>query len=299
MNRHVTVLDPEAVDRVAAQTYHQWGGERDRDTHRARIGEQLSRGDGRLQYVGLVEGGDVLASLKRHRLALDTPKGTVDAVGIGALFTPPSLRGRGLSTTLLGEVLAEARTEACGAALLFSDVDPSFYERLGFVRLPSVTWSCPVRALPAQAALGRCVTDDLARLCAWRRRSYQGAWLRSHRTPASWRFGAWSNAAGPAHVIGSERAPRGYVVARRARDDVLWVDDAAADEPLILWACLGEMGRAVGARTVAGWLRADMVEGPFVAQVRSRCIPMLAPLDETTMAGLDSWRAHFSSLDHF
>ena len=99
--------------------------------------------------------------------------------------------------------------------------------------------------------------------------------------------------------MGSAETPLGYVVVRRTPDDVLWVDDAIADDPEALWATLAAIASAAGAATVAGWLRADLAGGPFVARRRQRCIPMVAPLSDDALRELTTWRSHFSSVDHF
>ena len=56
-----------------------------------------------------------------------------------AVFTPGALRGRGYATALLGAFLDAERDAGTDLAYLFSDIHPAFYERLGFVTLPSRT----------------------------------------------------------------------------------------------------------------------------------------------------------------
>jgi hypothetical protein len=59
-------------------------------------------------------------------------------VGIGALYTSPARRGRGGATRLVERLLERAEAEGYEYALLFSEIDRAFYERLGFVPLPLV-----------------------------------------------------------------------------------------------------------------------------------------------------------------
>ena len=187
----MSALDAEAIDRVAEQTLDRWGGGRRLEAHRARIGDQIARAEGRARYAGLVDDEAVVCSTMRHALTLDTPEGAVATVGIGAVFTPPCRRRQGLATALVSEILDEARRGGCGAALLFSDVAPAMYERLGFVRLSSVTWSCRVGALPAGEVPECHPSDDLDLLCGWRRSRYRTPWLQTRHDPSSWRYGAW------------------------------------------------------------------------------------------------------------
>jgi GNAT superfamily N-acetyltransferase len=56
--------------------------------------------------------------------------------GLGALFTPPPYRGHGHASALVERWLEEERREGTAVAFLFSEIDPAFYRRLGFVEVP-------------------------------------------------------------------------------------------------------------------------------------------------------------------
>lgn len=90
-----------------------------------------------LSRVALLDDtGTVLATAKRYRLRARLDGKTVDALGLGAVFTPPALRGRGHASRLLETLVDEARADGVSFAMLFSEIDPAFYERLGFHRVP-------------------------------------------------------------------------------------------------------------------------------------------------------------------
>ena len=57
-------------------------------------------------------------------------------LGIGSIFTPRELRGRGAASALIAHVVDAANTEGHEFVLLFSDIGPTFYERLDFVPVP-------------------------------------------------------------------------------------------------------------------------------------------------------------------
>ena len=79
----------------------------------------------------LVEGDAPVASLLLHRDGF----GLVDGhVGIGSIATASAHRRRGLASMLVGGVVDDLRRGGTRAAWLFPDIDPAFYERLGFRR---------------------------------------------------------------------------------------------------------------------------------------------------------------------
>lgn len=91
----------------------------------------------RLARLALVDAdGRLLATLKRYRhdVRLDGRDGWM--CGLGAIFTPPDLRGRGHATTLVEQVLDAARREGALLAGLFSEIGAEFYARLGFRPVP-------------------------------------------------------------------------------------------------------------------------------------------------------------------
>src|SRR5205814_5809952 len=61
------------------------------------------------------------------------------ALGIGAVFTPKSLRGRGHGAAIIRALEDAARTDGARVALLFSEIGSAFYEKLGFATVPVET----------------------------------------------------------------------------------------------------------------------------------------------------------------
>ncbi len=122
-------------------------------------GEQLERaGPEMLRYVGLVDDrGELVAAIKRYGLALVTgvPGALVEvrAVGIGAVHTRDDRRREGLAARLVEAVMAEAADLGYAAAFLYSDIDPGYYARLGFVALAADEHEAEVEALPPDDAL--------------------------------------------------------------------------------------------------------------------------------------------------
>lgn len=83
------------------------------------------------RYV-LQDGDDIVSSLILLRLPAAEP---VRRWGIGSVVTPPEHRGKGYASILLENCLRLAEPET-DIVLLYSDIDPAFYARIGFRALP-------------------------------------------------------------------------------------------------------------------------------------------------------------------
>jgi GNAT superfamily N-acetyltransferase len=116
---------------LSRQAYEQWNVAQTRLPWAA---EHLSR-------LALVDDGTLLATLKRYRydVRLDGRLGVM--CGLGAIFTPPELRGRGYASSLIERVLEQEQRDGVLMAGLFSEIGTAFYERQGFraIALDEVT----------------------------------------------------------------------------------------------------------------------------------------------------------------
>jgi len=114
----------------------------------------------RLRTPALWVDGIAVSSCKRYQRELRCGERTFRATGLGAVFTPPAARGRGYATAFLGALLDAERSSGTDVVYLFSDIHPAFYERLGFVRLPSRTIVLRADALPHARAAACTLGDD-------------------------------------------------------------------------------------------------------------------------------------------
>ena len=91
----------------------------------------------RLQrYASIDEDGRLLATAKQYRFDVRVGEREGWMCGIGAVFTPPEMRGQGYASALIEELVARAHREGALLASLFSEIGASFYERLGFAGVP-------------------------------------------------------------------------------------------------------------------------------------------------------------------
>ena len=126
------------LDHVLRDTYPVWGEGLSFDAY-ARYARGLRRtawGQSHLERVVLLDGARLLASAARHDLSARIDGRIRRVLGIGSIFTPRELRGRGAASAIIAHLVDAANTEGHEFVLLFSDIGPALYERLDFVPLP-------------------------------------------------------------------------------------------------------------------------------------------------------------------
>ena len=127
------------LEAVLDDTYPLWNEGLTREAYGRWNAAQLRTPWGREhlhRYALVDERGQVLASAKRYRydVRVDGREGWM--LGIGAVFTPPTLRGRGYATELLRQLIEREQQAGALAAGLFSEISAAYYRRLGFEPLP-------------------------------------------------------------------------------------------------------------------------------------------------------------------
>lgn len=97
----------------------------------------------------LRDGAQTLASCETYRMQSRAGDRRGETFGIASVFVERHLRRRGLASELLRRVRARLREEGAQAAILYSEVGPALYERLGFVARPAATRAWPAADGPA------------------------------------------------------------------------------------------------------------------------------------------------------
>ncbi|MGD1067565.1 MAG: GNAT family N-acetyltransferase [Vulcanimicrobiaceae bacterium] len=278
-----------------------WAGERTfaeyADELRTAAGSAWGRR--RFRTFGLWVDEQLVASCKRYDRTLRCGTRRFRAAGIGAVFTPPALRGRGYATALLGALLDAERAQGTDFAFLFSDIGATFYEQLGFVALPSRAFTLRADTLGGEripiAPLGPVDEGAMRRVfdALEDRRTY--AFVRA---PLDWewqrlRASSREHAGQPVRLgLRRGRSLVAYVSGRRVPaadafvvDEFAYAgdDDAAALGPLIR-AAAGDL------RKVTGWLppapaRAALPRG--AVRARRDALAMAIPLSVSFAA---AWR---------
>ena len=132
------ILGGVQLEQVLDDTYPLWGEGLSRKAYGQWNLAQTKTAWGRehLHRVGLVEGGEVVASAKRYLFDAFIAGSGAKVLGIGAVFTPERHRGRGLAPQLIDQMLADGQARGCTLAVLFSEIGAPYYERLGFTAVP-------------------------------------------------------------------------------------------------------------------------------------------------------------------
>ena len=98
---------------------------------------RLPWGAEHLRRWALADGASVLASAKIYRFDATLDGRSIQVVGIGAVFTQPPHRGRGHARHLVERLLEREIADGADLALLFSEIGPEYYARLGFTTIPT------------------------------------------------------------------------------------------------------------------------------------------------------------------
>ena len=127
------------LDQILDESHSIWSDGLTRQAY-GRYNEAQTRtawGSSRLRRFALVgDGNAVLSSVKRYDLDARIDGNEVRVVGLGAVFTPQDNRGQGYARCIVEEVTLAAADEGADLALLFSEIDPAYYEPMGFVPIP-------------------------------------------------------------------------------------------------------------------------------------------------------------------
>ena len=153
----------DVLEEILDQTYPVWNEGLTRENYeRFNIAQRKTAwGATHLQRVALVSSdGRLLSTAKRYDLRARLDGRPVRVFGIGAVFTPPSLRRHGLAADLIRRLLETAASESFDFALLFSAIAPAYYRRFGFEAIPVEQVSIDVRVKPGSPAMLVRVGDD-------------------------------------------------------------------------------------------------------------------------------------------
>ena len=304
----------EIVAHVLPETFKLWGNERSFEQYVADLREieNSSFGKRSFSFCGVRnERGAVQSCLKRYGREATWEGRRLRAAGIGAVFTLPGERRRGLASLMLGAFLDRERREGTDLAFLFSDLHPAFYERLGFIALPSRSFTVRASSLQrGRATISAMEDGDIGGV----RKCYDAGTARRPfalaRTPVIWdviRMRERQDEASPAHrftqpvrlVVRDGRTVRAYVKGwRQPRRDAYVLDEMGALEgyeellPTLLSAAIGDLGK------VTGWLppepeRSALPRGSV--KRRSSAVLMIAPLSRTAQV---LWQQHGTAILH-
>jgi predicted N-acetyltransferase YhbS len=126
-----------ALEQIDNATFEIWHDGLGRAAYPRFAAAQLKTawGSRHLRRWALVDGAEVLASAKTYRFNATLEGRSIRIVGIAAVFTQPRHRSRGHARVLVEQLLERAAADGADLALLFSEIGPAYYARLGFTTI--------------------------------------------------------------------------------------------------------------------------------------------------------------------
>ena len=130
----IAVADWSEILGVLKETHGIWSSGLDKSRYYHYIWWQLHSIWGRRNYLYLVgrENRRIVTSCKLYTLEFFSAGGFFRLAGLGAIFTPEEFRGQGCAGRFIKKLRARCRDLGYDGLLLHSDIDPGFYERVGF-----------------------------------------------------------------------------------------------------------------------------------------------------------------------
>jgi GNAT superfamily N-acetyltransferase len=312
----------EYLRQILDDTYPIWHDGLDRHRY-AQFWEAQCRtawGNTHLDRVAMLEGDLVVCSAKRYDLSARIDGRIRRVLGIGAVFTTPRRRGTGAATALLEAMIEAAETDGYEYAMLFSEIGPSFYEKLEFVPIPVVESRLAVEVRGgAPAMLVRAGDDrDIASIAEMSARRTEGArfaldrsedWIRYGLAKRRLLFGLGRPGLRELEFLVAEEGHQAvaYVIST-VNQDGWFIEDAGDRDPA--GARLGAMLQVMVARTphlpapsIGAWLPHDFTP-PQVTRVSSKPtdeVLMIRPLINRSLPlpPLDGRQVAYSRLDYF
>lgn len=305
----------EEIEKVLGESHAIWSQGMDLAGYTGFNLAQIDSPWGRERYrflVGVDEEDAILSALKLYTLPALFEGRVVRVAGIGAVFTPPSRRGRGHATDLIEGALEGARAEGYGLALLFSEIGEAFYARRGFKALPVSEAACrtilpvpwplepawlqgtdPPRAIPGLRPFRE---DDLDALIGIHDGEDAGRRFRIERDRSAWEQillkMQLGRCPGGSHddqfwIVEEAGRPAAYAILEESPGTLRWREHGARPEAsarlVDLFWCGLAWARRRGLPRLEGWfLPAQVTVRPLYPVARRRRdspVAMLRPLD--------------------
>ncbi|MGD9644467.1 MAG: GNAT family N-acetyltransferase [Pirellulales bacterium] len=251
----------------------------------------------------------VVCCLGLHPLEFRVSGQVVPSVGVASVHTLAEFRGRGFAPNLIAWAEDHARSRGVQLSVLFSDVKPAYYQRMGYLLVPAHRGELTVadHLAAAQERLDEtrprieplAAQSHIETLQRIYNEAHAGDALAIERDQEYWNY---LLACGPSDEFLSlcradESGPFAYARWKVA-DDALFVRDlaVAANSELasVVYAALVRRARELDLKRVVGWLPNGAVERRwFDVEPRPIEITMFKPL----VSGLHLSAEHLAAAD--
>ncbi len=281
--RFLPQLNEKQIELIQQQSHALWGDGSTLEDRIAKLKQLLAFGPEQLKMCGLEIDGKLVSSLKRYRLAYHTPTGLMPTIGLGAIFTPESERGKGYAGQLIKATLKEAADEGFSGAMLFSDIGAKYYEQFGFRAFPlnRAIVAANSETLPANLRLIPSTPQDIRKLLAFREQYRpQNNWTTFYDSKNWPLFCAWALDEPPI-LIEYRGTEIGYISVATGKE-ALGVPEICVPESFRpqVWSILKTIAHERKLTAIRGWLRSDQAPPEAAWTQLSEPVPMIAIFSE-------------------
>jgi len=302
---YLSKLNPEQIKTVQEMSHNLWGADLSLEDRYQKLINLIEYPGPILTMSGLYdEKGNLVASLKRYKLSLRCLKKVIPIVGLGSIFTHESFRHRGFGKQLIDIVLNEERQLGSEAAILFSDINPDYYQQFQFLKLPALSFQMMVPTLPkaSRLTLAEHDGDDQRKLIRFYEASFGPKMIRPYRSETLWSFVKESNFTGNDYILSLDGQEVGYLSATQ-KGETLFLDEACYPPELDqdFLGLLRAEAPKMGFGTIRGWHREGQLLSPHKTLLaRPKAVPMIRSLSEfLDLEDYPQKSFWFGSLDHF
>ena len=255
-------------------------------------------------YAGCL-GGKVVASLGCFPLNYYLDGREVEGFSIGSVHTRPEYRRRGFAAAVMDWAERDRVKQGDRLSSLFSDIDPDYYGKQGYLRCPS--WKAWAAADPASLGTGE-LSWDLQPFPASRAlpelqeiyRAYHGSYpLAVARPLGYWKYTLLKQPQDEFYWLKDpESQTQGYVRVTEMEGAWLISDFAVrrerSDSLRLLFRLVIDLAGRKGKTGVGGWLPDEpAIRSLFDLQPRTQSVTMVKSLD----AGLTIGEKHLETAD--
>jgi predicted N-acetyltransferase YhbS len=285
-----------------------WSGGLDPEEHLRRRSTN-PKFDNATWYVGCID-GRVVTACGCYHVSVRIDGAVERACAVGSVHTLAEFRGRGFAPRMLAFAEDQERIAGKTFSLLYSDISPAYYARLGYRLCPAAKgWINPTEAEATRSAPCSLIRfqpgDELPALLDLYDRSHARHPLSIARSMDYWRYLVAQDPQDEFYFgeIGGRRV--GYVrlgirPPRMVIRDLSLIEDA--DEVKRgLYSAVIALAKARGTESVGGWMPADAVcRKLFQVSDRAQELTMIKPLVDRIKIEERHCRAaeHFHEIDH-
>ena len=258
-------------------------------------------------------GDRLVASLIVYPLKFALKERVVAGMGIGSVYTVSEYRGRGFAVQMLNHVEQLQREAGTLVSLLYSDIDPGYYARLGY--LTCASWEGWITASEVSIEPGK----DAGTLVAFTPKSalsdMRNLYERSHaqrlisidRDEAYWDYLLQKEPSDTFYWLENAAGERlGYVRLNQSEEAFLVSDCAFVEQSdaihRMMFQSIVETAQRQRVSKIGGWLpESAVVRSIFRLKHRDKEISMLKSLDPNVVLQADTLNdaQHFQEIDHF